>query len=445
MIEELKTLESLNSQKVKSKNSKKNINYFNEIIFEIDRISQLIQVKMNKTDISLIDKIFSKIKLLLRELDVYQNNKFLKIYEPILIHHEKEIRKRIGNEFVLRSNIILLENKIKILQKKEEEYEHLKKLTNVSVENGQFFFTDKKENEIIILKTENSNLKKVILKYEKELEKKMKREIELENSKNNLEKKLKTITYNKLTNHIHSYSNSHLSSLLNDLNYSNIIPANKIPNRININKNNNKKLEYLSTSLNDSKSNFYKLITSENKSPNKLALTISYSNRPTIQNEITLYNPHKRMKSEFSSIENDFNENFLKKRVSPVRRAVENFNNNKMRNKFQSELNYSQTLNSLSKIPRINSKKNNNSKKKERINGRNSSIKSNNSLVTNFLIYKNANINNTLNSNGNMNKDKSIMNYYKVKRNISRNTGNKKSRNGSMIRSFKPPIRKLKK
>ena len=410
MIEELKTLESLNSQKVKSKNSKKNINYFNEIIFEIDRISQLIQVKMNKTDISLIDKIFSKIKLLLRELDVYQNNKFLKIYEPILIHHEKEIRKRIGNEFVLRSNIILLENKIKILQKKEEEYEQLKKLTNVSVENGQFFFTDKKENEIIILKTENSNLKKVILKYEKELEKKMKREIELENSKNNLEKKLKTITYNKLTNHIHSYSNSHLSSLLND-----------------------------------SKSNFYKLITSENKSPNKLALTISYSNRPTIQNEITLYNPHKRMKSEFSSIENDFNENFLKKRVSPVRRAVENFNNNKMRNKFQSELNYSQTLNSLSKIPRINSKKNNNSKKKEIINGRNSSIKSNNSLVTNFLIYKNANINNTLNSNGNMNKDKSIMNYYKVKRNISRNTGNKNSRNGSMIRSFKPPIRKLKK
>ena len=175
MIEELKTLESLNSQKVKSKNSKKNINYFNEIIFEIDRISQLIQVKMNKTDISLIDKIFSKIKLLLRELDVYQNNKFLKIYEPILIHHEKEIRKRIGNEFVLRSNIILLENKMKILQKKEEEYEQLKKLTNVSVENGQFFFTDKKENEIIILKTENSNLKKVILKYEKELEKKMKR------------------------------------------------------------------------------------------------------------------------------------------------------------------------------------------------------------------------------------------------------------------------------
>ena len=193
MIEELKTLESLNSQKVKSKNSKKNINYFNEIIFEIDRISQLIQVKMNKTDISLIDKIFSKIKLLLRELDVYQNNKFLKIYEPILIHHEKEIRKRIGNEFVLRSNIILLENKMKILQKKEEEYEQLKKLTNVSVENGQFFFTDKKENEIIILKTENSNLKKVILKYEKELEKKMKREIELENSKNNLEKKIKNI------------------------------------------------------------------------------------------------------------------------------------------------------------------------------------------------------------------------------------------------------------
>ena len=32
---------------------------------------------MNKTDISLIDKIFSKIKLLLRDLDVYQNNKFM--------------------------------------------------------------------------------------------------------------------------------------------------------------------------------------------------------------------------------------------------------------------------------------------------------------------------------------------------------------------------------
>ena len=148
-----------------------------------------------------------------------------------------------------------------------------------------------------------AKIKKIIVKYEKQLEKKIKREIELETIKSKLEKKLKSITYSKLTNHVHSNSNLHLNELLNDLSHSNIVPVKTGSNKIKFNK----KLEYLSTSLNDSKSNVYKTNFSEKKNPNKLTLTISYSNR----NDISLNNPHKRIKSDYSSIETDFSENFF--------------------------------------------------------------------------------------------------------------------------------------
>ena len=60
---------------------------------------------------------------------------------------------------MLRLQRDTLENKVKVLLIRDEEYENLKKLTNIIVEIGKF----RKENEVLILKSENSNLKKQLI------------------------------------------------------------------------------------------------------------------------------------------------------------------------------------------------------------------------------------------------------------------------------------------
>ena len=57
-----------------------------------------------------------------------------------------------------------LENNIDILIKKEKEYRLIKEKTGILVENGKIIHNDRKENEIFILRAENSNLKNVIKK-----------------------------------------------------------------------------------------------------------------------------------------------------------------------------------------------------------------------------------------------------------------------------------------
>ena len=235
MIENLKSIETSYTKKSSFYKLKKNINYYDEISFELDRISNIIKLKLDLTDISLIIEIINKIKNLIIDFYNNQEKKILEKYEPILLKSENKIREIIKNEFILKNHNILLENKIKALQMKQQEYEKLKKLTNVIYENGEFIFTDRKENEILILKAENSNLKKEVLKYEKDNKNQMNKILELENSKTKLENKIKSMTKNKISNPIHSYSNSRYHAYLYDMNYSN--------NVSNIILNKNKKLE----------------------------------------------------------------------------------------------------------------------------------------------------------------------------------------------------------
>ena len=401
------------------------MDYFKELNLELENLHKKIVTKLNLIEIPLINDMFNKIKTLLNKINENLEKKKKKKYEPQLLNNEKEIREKIKNIFIDKNYIIILENKIKSLEKKEEEYEQLKKITNFSIENGKFVLKDIKENEISILKSENSNLKKIIIKYEKQLEKKIKREIELETIKSKLEKKLKSITYSKLTNHVHSNSNLHLNDILNDLSHSNLIPVKTGLNKIKFNK----KLEYLSTSLNDSKSNVYKTNFSEKKNPNKLTLTISYSNR----NDISLNNPHKRIKSDYSSIETDFSENFFKKRITPIKKNISHFINKENKGILNSEINSSNSL----KIP-YKKTKNNVTKRNEKNNHKNNiSNNINDSLVNNFLTYKKANL-----SISNNHKEKSFSkNNKSIRKCMSRNIEKKHSGKGSMMESFRPPIK----
>ena len=120
-------------------------------------------------------------------------------YESCLRKNEQKIRILYSDIFNLKVKNTFLENNIDILLKKEKEYRLVKEKTGVIVENGTIVYNDRKENEIFILRTENSNLKNVIIKNEKELndlrEKNSNEKIIHEKQINNLNHKINLLKY----------------------------------------------------------------------------------------------------------------------------------------------------------------------------------------------------------------------------------------------------------
>jgi hypothetical protein len=79
---------------------------------------------------------------------------------------EQTIRRLYKN---IISNKLLkdsLDNKIRLLLIKEKEYEIIKDKTGAFFRNGEIVYNKQKDNEIIILRAENSNLKNIIENYE---------------------------------------------------------------------------------------------------------------------------------------------------------------------------------------------------------------------------------------------------------------------------------------
>ena len=94
---------------------------------------------------------------------------------------EQSLRIMYGKFFNQKLINEVLENKILILTKKEKEYELLKQKTGAIICNGQIICNERKDNEIIILRTENSLLKSTIKNNEDLLKEKK----EIINSLNN--------------------------------------------------------------------------------------------------------------------------------------------------------------------------------------------------------------------------------------------------------------------
>ena len=129
-----------------------------------------------------INSIFSEITSIINLLSKEKNRLFYQ-YESSLQKSENKIRALYSDIFNLNVKKTYLENNMDILLKKEQEYKLVKEKTGVVVENGTIVYNDRKENEIFILRTENSTLKNVITEKEKELDKlKEKYENEKENN-----------------------------------------------------------------------------------------------------------------------------------------------------------------------------------------------------------------------------------------------------------------------
>ncbi len=93
-------------------------------------------------------------------------NEYIKEYQ--LLEYENQIKFHIKNFFQLQVEKESLANKIKMLMKIENEYQEMKE--KLKYNNGHFLDNDRKENEIEILRRENSNIKKALMKIEEENE-----------------------------------------------------------------------------------------------------------------------------------------------------------------------------------------------------------------------------------------------------------------------------------
>jgi hypothetical protein len=370
-----------------------NLNFIKEINEDFLKISQVLHCefeKISNNKISVIDNILSNINSVLINFIHNQSSNYIYNYESLLQKTEMQLRNHIRNENMLRLQRDTLENKIKVLLIRDEEYENLKKVTNVIVENGKFIINDRKENEILILKSENSNLKKAIIKYEIELENKNKKEKELKEQLDFInklhEEKIKELN-KKIEKKLNSPKlNSTISN--NESYYSNLL----IPS-FTLNK--KKKME--TNSLNVSKSNNFSYmkksllgslgILSDFKTPIKVS-SPPYSSR-IYSSKNSSQNKHKRYKSDFylrKKKRKEYNENSFKNNYTSKNSKI-NFSVN------QSKCNSTNIKYSTCITKRNNAKKIFRSKLSQENKKDLNIISLDNRSMNNFIIYKNTKIN----------------------------------------------------
>jgi len=224
-----------------------------------------------------------------------------------------DIKYNIKKQFIYKIQKNSLEMKIKGYMEIEEEYEELKE--KVKYENGKFLDNDRKDNEIVILRRENSNLKKeinIIEEKNKNYEKKHYEDQdiikELKSKISRLEEKIEEMK--EKINDIKNRNTNNLNIHKNIVEHYNITTdKNSMDNRVNIhlkhgltnyqsnsyinniesNKNNHIKIKALHTNTIDNNNNklnisYFNKLYNNNKNINPPILN-NYRNRNVNKNK----------------------------------------------------------------------------------------------------------------------------------------------------------------
>ena len=184
--------------------------------------------------------------LILKKIEEYKNNNQKVIDTPIYIinpsienqlkRYENQIKYYIKIYFELLIERDSLKNKINYYMKIEENFKEMSE--KLKYKNGHFLDNDRKENEIEILRRENSNIKKAIFKIEEE-NKNLKSEIlKNENIINNLKEQINNLSKKiNMTGKKQKDSNNNSSININNSgrSISNLIFKRNIQLRINKN------------------------------------------------------------------------------------------------------------------------------------------------------------------------------------------------------------------
>ena len=201
----------------KIENQEENLEFYRDIYEEIAKnIKYLNNNEQIKIDSSLI-KNFQTLKINLQNIiELIINTKLEKEilqYKQIILNLEQGKKYLIQQNFLKKTKIDMLENEICAYMEMEEEFEEMK--IKFKYDDGEFLKNEKKENEILILRAENSNLKISIKNNEKLKEDYEDKILELQN-------KIKKLEVLKNLNVENKYSNSkpkeHLTGKTNNIN-----------------------------------------------------------------------------------------------------------------------------------------------------------------------------------------------------------------------------------
>jgi hypothetical protein len=212
--------------------NKEDNSHKNELLNLINNIKNLLEKNIPQNGALL----FKKINIILIKITslfdyLLKENELVLKYERMLRKEENSIRKLYNNIFYLKTTIDYQENTILNFVSKEKEYEKLKEKTGAFYSNGKLIYNGRKDNEIMILRTENSNLKSFIEAKEKEIEKKDNEILKLKeqlllynkNRKNNEKKRFKNKN-NSLPNFNDlKYSYSNININFNEISHSDIL------------------------------------------------------------------------------------------------------------------------------------------------------------------------------------------------------------------------------
>ena len=138
-------------EKVENFKTKTLINYLKEIVYTLLNNKFQIIPKENKQNENYNN--------------ITNNNTQISELENEIIKYQADIRNLIQKQFQDKIQKDAMETKINSYKEMEKDYNLLKE--KVKYEEGRFLNNERKDNEILILREENSNLKKEILKNEK--------------------------------------------------------------------------------------------------------------------------------------------------------------------------------------------------------------------------------------------------------------------------------------
>ena len=142
----------------------------------------------------IIEYIYESIQILLKKYkkedikSFIPNNIEINQYENMLRKYENNHRGLIKKQFQYKLQNETLEYKLEEYMEMEDEFEEMK--TKFKYEDGKFLENDRKDNEIIIIRQENTNLKQIITNLEKDLKEKNNIISEIEKKNKNIQEKL---------------------------------------------------------------------------------------------------------------------------------------------------------------------------------------------------------------------------------------------------------------
>ena len=192
-------------EKISNFKTKTLINYLKEIVYILLNNKFQINTKRNIKDEN-------------NDNDIKTNNNNNSELQNEVLKYQADIRNLIQKQFQYKIQKDAMETKINSYKEMEKEYDILKE--KVKYEEGRFLNNDRKDNEILILREENSNLKKEIIKkeqnskdYEILIENEKSRIKELKTQLSQLNKKIVLLESNKT---IHNNNNYNYSTIHNN-------------------------------------------------------------------------------------------------------------------------------------------------------------------------------------------------------------------------------------